>query len=160
MAVRFEGITPIFRVASVAASIDYYVKVLGFTLSWQVNFFACVKRDRSSIFLCEDDQGHPGTWLWVGVTDAEALYEEYKTSGAKIRHRPTNYPWAYEMQVEDVDGNVLRLGSEPKENEPEGEWLDMHGVRWVKTPEGGHARVTTWTATLLAVRAFYGTVRR
>jgi ketosteroid isomerase-like protein len=41
-----------------------------------------------------------------------------------------NYAWAYEMQVEDLDGSVLRLGSEPKENEPIGEWLDMHGCRW------------------------------
>jgi hypothetical protein len=27
---------------------------------------------------------------------------------------PTNFPWALEMHVEDPDGNVLRLGSEPK----------------------------------------------
>lgn len=33
------------------------------------------------------------------------------------------------MQVEDLDGNVLRLGSEPKENQPTGEWLDMDGRR-------------------------------
>jgi hypothetical protein len=34
------------------------------------------------------------------------------------------------MQVEDLDGNILRLGSEPHEGEPFGEWLDMHGFRW------------------------------
>jgi hypothetical protein len=27
---------------------------------------------------------------------------------------PTNYSWAVEMQIEDPDGNVLRLGSEPR----------------------------------------------
>jgi hypothetical protein len=27
---------------------------------------------------------------------------------------PTNFPWALEMQVKDPDGNVLRIGSEPK----------------------------------------------
>lgn len=31
-----------------------------------------------------------------------------------IRHLPTYYPGAYEMQVEDLDGNVLRFGSDPK----------------------------------------------
>jgi len=41
------------------------------------------------------------------------------------------------MQVEDLDGNVLRLGSDSKENEPAGEWLDMQGKRWVPIPEGG-----------------------
>jgi hypothetical protein len=63
----------------------------------------------------------------VGVDDADALLHEYRATGAKIRHAPTNYPWAYEMQVEDLDGNVLRLGSEPKTSEPAGEWLDMRG---------------------------------
>jgi hypothetical protein len=68
--------------------------------------------------------------VWIGVEDAAALWEEYKAKGAKIRHPPTNYAWAYEMQVEDLDGNVLRMGSETKENEPYGEWLDMDGKTW------------------------------
>jgi hypothetical protein len=45
------------------------------------------------------------------------------------------------MQVEDLDGNVLRLGSEPKSDEPIGEWLDMRGVRWAKSGDGSWARV-------------------
>jgi hypothetical protein len=40
------------------------------------------------------------------------------------------------MQVEDPDGNVLRLGSDPKQNEPTGTWLDMDGVRWAPLPDG------------------------
>jgi hypothetical protein len=39
--------------------------------------------------------------------------------------------WALEMQVEDLDGNVLRIGSDPRPGEPDGEWLDMHGRRWL-----------------------------
>ena len=27
---------------------------------------------------------------------------------------PTTFPWALEMQIEDPDGNVLRIGSDPK----------------------------------------------
>lgn len=53
-------------------------------------------------------------WAWIGVDDAERLYQEYNTNGAKIRLPPTNYSWALEMQVEDLDGNVLRLGSDPR----------------------------------------------
>ena len=34
------------------------------------------------------------------------------------------------MQVEDLDGNVLRIGSDPKEGVPYGEFLDAAGVRW------------------------------
>jgi hypothetical protein len=35
-----------------------------------------------------------------------------------IRLKPTNFAWAYEMQVEDPDGRVLRFGSDPKGDRP------------------------------------------
>jgi hypothetical protein len=54
---------------------------------------------------------------------------------------PTNYSWALELQVEDLDGNVLRLGSDPRKGEPVGEWLDMHGDAWVKSADGDWTRV-------------------
>jgi hypothetical protein len=49
------------------------------------------------------------------------------------------------MQVEDLDGNVLRLGSEPKENEPFGEWLDMNGRVWAARGWLKNQRITTFT---------------
>jgi len=36
----FGGVNPIFRVGSVADSIDYYTGALGFKLNWQTPFFA------------------------------------------------------------------------------------------------------------------------
>jgi len=138
--VGFEGVTPILRVKKVEASIEYYVRVLGFKLDWQGPYFASVSRGKCCVFLSEGDQGHEGSWVWVGVEDADALLQEYRASCAKIRHQPTNYPWAYEMQVEDPDGNVLRMGSEPKDA-PMGEWFDMYGQKWLPVPEGGWKRV-------------------
>ena len=137
----FEGGSPIFRVAKLAASLDYYVRLLGFKFDWGSPRFASVSRGRFSLFLCEGDQGHPGSWAWVGVEDADALFDEYRGTGARVRHPPTNYEWAYEMQVEDPDGNVLRLGSEPKADRPVGEWLDMSGDAWERSPGGGWRRV-------------------
>jgi catechol 2,3-dioxygenase-like lactoylglutathione lyase family enzyme len=142
-AVTFEGVTPILRVKDLSASIDYYVLKLGFQIDWQGSGFASVSRGGCHIFLSEGDQGNPGSWVWIGVEDAEALFNEYTASGAKVRHRPTNYSWAYEMQVEDLDGNILRLGSEPKSDQPAGEWLDMRGERWAMTPAGEWTRVMT-----------------
>ena len=127
--IAFEGVTPILRVQDIPASVDYYVRILGFRVDWQSPYFASVTRGKCHIFLSKGDQGHIGAWVWVGVEDTEALFEEYQKAGAKVRHPPTNYSWAYEMQVEDIDGNVLRLGSEPKEDQPFGEWLDMEGRR-------------------------------
>jgi catechol 2,3-dioxygenase-like lactoylglutathione lyase family enzyme len=131
------GATPIFPVESLPAAIAYYVNALGFKLDWEgPGIFASVTRDRCHIFLCQGDQGHAGTWTWIGVDDAALLAAELRARGAKIRHAPTNYPWAYEMQVEDPDGNVLRFGSDPKEGEPYGEWLDMQGRVWPPSGAG------------------------
>jgi len=137
----FGGAAPIFRVAWLAASLEYYVTVLGFKIDWEESGIAAVSRDRCCLFLCQGDQGHPGAWTWVGVADAEAVFEELRARGARVRHPPTNYSWALELQVEDLDGNVLRLGSEPRKNGPVGEWLDMHGHAWVKTADGDWTRV-------------------
>jgi catechol 2,3-dioxygenase-like lactoylglutathione lyase family enzyme len=140
-ATAFGGVNPIFRVRSLKASIEHYVKVLGFKVNWETPYFASVSRGRCAIFLSEGDQGNPGAWVWIGTGDVEVLLEEYRATGANLRHPPTNYQWAYEMQIEDLDGNVLRIGSEPKEDQPFGEWLDMYGHRWVMKPDGGATRV-------------------
>ena len=133
---EFGGVNPIFRVEDLDSSIEYYVVRLGFKLLWRGPYVACVARGKCHLFLSEGDQGHRGGWVWVGVGDAVVVYEEYRASGARLRHSPTNYEWAYEMQVEDLDGNVLRLGSEPLDGEPFGEWLDMQGRRWVPEKDG------------------------
>ena len=118
-----EGITPILRVQNLPVSLDYYVNVLGFKVDWQSpGIMAGISRDNCHIMLCEGDQGNPGTWVWIGVENVEPLFEEYTNKRAKVRHPPTNYPWAYEMQIEDPDQHVLRFGSEPKEDQPFGEW--------------------------------------
>jgi catechol 2,3-dioxygenase-like lactoylglutathione lyase family enzyme len=132
----FEGVTPILRVAELKESLKYYVRTLGFKLDWEGPIFASVSRGRCHIMLSEGDQGHTGSWVWVGVGDADLLFDEYCAKRARIRHPPTNYPWAYEMQVSDLDGNVLRMGSDSKPNQPTGPWLDMDGVQWTHTPDG------------------------
>ena len=65
---RFEGVSPIFTVKNISASLDYYVKVLGFKVDWGgATSFASVSRGGCHIMLCEGDQGHPGAWVWIGV---------------------------------------------------------------------------------------------
>ena len=43
----------------------------------------------------------------------------FTSQSVTIKLPPTNFSWAYEMQVEDPDGNVLRLGSDPNSDELE-----------------------------------------
>ena len=125
---------PIFRVREVRPSLAYYTGALGFSVDWDEGGIASVSRGRCTIFLCEWDQGRRGTWAWIAVRDLDALHEELVGRGARIRHPPTNHPWAREMQVEDLDANVLRLGADPDEGAPYGQFLDAKGVLWDTAP--------------------------
>ena len=138
--VVFRRVTPVLRTNNLAASLDYYVRVLGFHVDWSDDdggSFASVSRNDCHCFLALGDQGHTGSWVWIGVSDVDALHAELLAKGARVRHPPANYPWgSRELHVEDLDGNVLRLGSENKPGEPYGDWLDMRGIRWRRDAEG------------------------
>jgi len=115
----FERANPILCVSDMTRSLRYYVDVLGFrNAEWGSEDFTMVSRDDAAIYLARRGQGHPGTWVWIGVEDVAALQQEYSNSGATIRELPRNFPWAYEMKVEDPDGHVLRFGSEPRGDLP------------------------------------------
>jgi hypothetical protein len=71
---RFECADPILRVADMSRSLNNYVNVLGFkNAEWGSGDFTAVTRDGAGIDLCRDGQGQPGTWVWIGVADVEAL---------------------------------------------------------------------------------------
>src|SRR5579859_3520266 len=113
---HFECIVPILNVSNFAVSMDYYVNKLGFTKKWETGApptFGCVERGKVALFFCEGGQGKRGNWMEIFLDDVDALYEEYKASGAIIRQAPINMPWGTrEMNVEDPDGNRLRMGSD------------------------------------------------
>jgi hypothetical protein len=53
---NFHGAIPILRVANLGATLDYYVKILGFSIDWEYPTIASVSRDRCCVFLSEGDQ--------------------------------------------------------------------------------------------------------
>ncbi len=113
--VHFEHCQPILRVEDMQAALRFYVGLLGFTnAEWGDDDFTNIERDGASIYLCRGDQGRGAAWVWVGVEDADRLHAELAARGVPIRMAPVTYPWAREMHVEDPDGNVLRLGSDPE----------------------------------------------
>ena len=67
--------------------------------------------------LMQTDAGHAPVWVWIGLED-DSLFEDYKSRGVTVRQEPRNFSWAYEMKVEDIDGNILWLGTEPREDMP------------------------------------------
>lgn len=112
----FECAVPILNVSNFAASMDYYVNKLGFKKKWDWGTpptFGCVRRGKVEIFFCQGGQGQAGMWMSIFLDDVDALFEEYKASGAMIRMPPTNMPWGTrEMNIEDPDGHRFRMGSE------------------------------------------------
>jgi catechol 2,3-dioxygenase-like lactoylglutathione lyase family enzyme len=122
--VRFECVVPILRVSDLRASLRWYGAVLGFSVDWQSGAdparptIASASRDGCAVMLCEQDQGSGPAWAWFGVGDVVPLHDELCSKGADVLLPPTSFSWAYEMRVEDPDGNVLRFGSEPRADLP------------------------------------------
>ncbi|TNE92566.1 MAG: bleomycin resistance family protein [Deltaproteobacteria bacterium] len=121
----FTWVTPILCVDDLPASLAYYTAQLGFELAWSWGedqafdseahpTFACVCRGDVSVFLSERHQGVPGAWMSLNVgsqADLDALHAEYVASGARIVEPPAVRVWGMrEMWVEDLDGNVFRMG--------------------------------------------------
>jgi len=125
MPVHFENIAPILRISDMKRSLDFYVRVLGFIREpWcdETSSFGMVTRDGHAIYLSLNDQGHFGTWVWLGVEDVEALRAEIEPRGATVSGDLLNFSWALELRVEDPDGHVLRFGSDPKTDQPFLDW--------------------------------------
>jgi predicted lactoylglutathione lyase len=121
MTTKLECINPILLVKDIKVSLSYYVKRLGFEVAdWVTEdaTFAMVLRDGFGIYLAEETETRSKCYVWIGVEDVHAIHDEYKASGANIVKAPVNYSWAYEMRVEDPDGHVLRIGSEPDDALP------------------------------------------
>jgi len=115
---RIENIAPILNVKDLSESIGFYVGKLGFIeADWgKGGQFTYVSKDGSGIYLCQDGQGHPGTWVWIGFDgDIRALHDTLRSKGVEIIEPPVNRGWALEMKVRDPDGHVLRFGTDPDE---------------------------------------------
>jgi len=121
----FHWMTPVLCVHDVPKSLAYYRDVLGFAVSWQWAedeafdgpahaTFACVQRGDVCLFLCEQGQGQPGSWVCMNVRtrdELDELHRQYVAAGARVVRPPTDEPWGMvEMVVEDLDGNTFRMG--------------------------------------------------
>jgi catechol 2,3-dioxygenase-like lactoylglutathione lyase family enzyme len=73
-----ENVTPILRVKDLNASRHYYTQTLGFSLDWETDGAMSVSRNSKSIMLVEWQQGQPGTWIWIGVNDADVFLPNFR----------------------------------------------------------------------------------
>jgi len=117
---RLENVTPILNVTDMSRSLAFYIDILGFkNAEWGDGNFTLISRDNTGIYLCLNEQGMPGTWVWIGFDgDIFLLHKHLHSKGVTIKLPPTNFSYAYEMQVEDPDGHLLRFGTDPDDMEP------------------------------------------
>ena len=115
---NFHAIQQLLRVEAMARALGFYVGVLGFSNApWGDGAFTSVTRDEAGLYLSRQSQGKGEAWVWIGVADVDALHAELVAKGVAIRMAPTTYPHAREMHVADPDGNVLRFGSDPEQEQ-------------------------------------------
>lgn len=116
---RIQNVAPVLYVKDMALTLSFYVDILGFkNADWGDDNFTSINRDNTGLYLCRGGQGLPGTWVWIGFDgDIFSLHENLKEKGVIIKLPPTNFSWAYEMQIEDPNGHVLRFGTDPGNSE-------------------------------------------
>lgn len=116
MSREVENTIPVLPVKNLLRSKEFYTDKLGFQVDWgraEGDMICQVSRDGQRIMLTEDGSlGSPGC-VWIGL-ETDRLFQELAGNGVTILEGPRNKPWAYEMFIQDVDGNVLWLGTEPK----------------------------------------------
>ncbi len=113
---QIERVIPVLQVKNIKRSLEFYREMLGFELEWggeEGGEICSIARDGQSIMLAQESKPGLSGCVWIGLED-DSLFEVCKSKGAKIILEPGNMPWAYEMKIEDADGNILWLGTEPR----------------------------------------------
>jgi predicted lactoylglutathione lyase len=116
---QVECTVPVLPVRDLSRSVAFYTDSLGFTVDWigEQKLAASVSRDHCCIMLRKVEQWAGPTWVWIGLHN-DSLFQSFRAKGVKVHQEPRNERWAYEMKFEDIDGNILWLGTEPKPDLP------------------------------------------
>lgn len=83
----FNSITPLVPAgSSLAEALAFYTEQMGFSIIWQGGGMAGIARDDIALNLVENDNREwaDNASFSIGVSDLEALYEEYRHISAKV----------------------------------------------------------------------------
>jgi catechol 2,3-dioxygenase-like lactoylglutathione lyase family enzyme len=87
MRAALQSVTPLIPAGgNLAATLAFYTGQLGFSVVWQGGGMAGIARDGVAFNLVENDSREwaENASFGVGVSDLEALYDEYKVVNAKV----------------------------------------------------------------------------
>ncbi len=112
-----------YIVADVDQAVDFYTRLLGFTLEKQFGpAMAIVRRDDLSLWLAgptssaarpmpDGRKPEPGGWnrIVLAVDNLDAAVERLRVVGARLRNDIVSGPGGRQILVEDPSGNVIEL---------------------------------------------------
>ncbi len=121
---QIQAVAPVLLVRNVVASANYFRDKLGFSYDrfWgEPPNFCMVRRDGQTLMLSQTPANatliphwHIVDQMWDAyfwVKDVEALYAEYKQSGAKIDYELGLKPYGVkEFGVQDLDSHDIAFG--------------------------------------------------
>ncbi|MGW2641128.1 bleomycin resistance protein [Streptomyces sp. NPDC001348] len=115
--VVFSSVAPVVPVRNLDAALDRYRR-LGFTAHAYEgpDRYGFAERGSVSVHLSEWPEHDPhrtGAVIYLYVSDADAVYREWRTSGVEGRFvEPTDTPYGIrEFAYVDADGTAHRVGS-------------------------------------------------
>ena len=104
-------VAPFLRVADAEVSAEWYAR-LGFSVAWRTRaqphlpLFVAIENGDALIFLSEHTgDAHPDGLLYLYVDDVDAIAAEFGATAELA------YYGMREVEVEDLDGNRLRIGT-------------------------------------------------
>jgi ketosteroid isomerase-like protein len=112
---QVRELVPILNVSNLAASFEWFGH-LGWAKKWAWGDsgaeprFGAIESGGLNIFLSQNAQGAPGTWLSVWVDNVDTVHAVCLRNGLEVTRPPQNEPWhVREMHVRHPDGHVLRI---------------------------------------------------
>lgn len=120
-AIQLNQITPFVPCTDLQKQVDFYEKILGFTLGFRADNYAFLKRDSAAVRLIEVDSNVDLTTpdregsFYIDVEDIDALYAEMKpaldTLPQDRARAPFNQPYNQrEFHVADEDCTLVFFG--------------------------------------------------
>lgn len=109
-----ELLIPVFYVADVEASINYYVEKLAFKLSFKYGTYVGLLIGPCELHLT--DTGEPRQIVGAGTAyllcdEVDEYYAKIKAAGAKLKNKPANRSYGMrDFAVFDLDGNQVSFG--------------------------------------------------
>jgi uncharacterized glyoxalase superfamily protein PhnB len=110
-----EAAVPILSVIDLSAALDYYERVLGFSVGWQWGdppHLASVCRDRVELNLSQSTETMTGiSKVYVQMSEVEQYYGELVASGARVAVPLAERPYGMkDFRIVDPSGNELSFG--------------------------------------------------